>query len=74
MTMTDLKAALDDALRHGAARRRRFRIEDPRERLLFEAAAAFRAMLNDPRLAPHLETLLREIQNAARSPTPPAAT
>ena len=60
--MTDLKAALDEALRRGAAQRRRYRLADPHERLVLEAAAAFRAMLEDPRLAPQLAALLREIQ------------
>lgn len=69
--MTDLKAALDDALRHLSAQRRRYRIQDPRERLVLEAAAAFRAMLNDPRLAPHLEALLRDVQESSPPPAPP---
>jgi hypothetical protein len=60
--MTDLKAALDEALRRAAAQRRRYRVADPHERLVLEAAAAFRAMLEDPRLAPQLAALLREIQ------------
>ncbi len=61
--MTDLKAALDEALRRAAAQRRRYRLDDPHERLVLEAATAFRAMLEDPRLAPQLAALLREIQD-----------
>lgn len=72
--MIDLKAALDDALRHGAAQQRRYRMHDPRERLILEAAAAFRAMLDDTRLAPHLETLLRDIQGPGAAPAPPGRT
>lgn len=69
--MTDLRAALDDALRHGAAQQRRYRMNDPRERLVLEAAAAFRAMLDDSRLAPHLEALLHDVQGPGATPAPP---
>jgi hypothetical protein len=70
--MTDLKAALDAALRHAAAQRRRYRLDDPRERLVLEAATAFRAMLDDPRLALQLAALLREVQGHGPGETPPA--
>jgi hypothetical protein len=66
--MTDLKAALDEALRRAAAQRRRYRLADPHERLVLEAAAAFRALLEDPRLAPQLAALLREIQGSGTGP------
>ena len=46
------------------------RLADPHERLVLEAATAFRAMLEDPRLAPRLAALLREIQGLGEaSPT-----
>jgi hypothetical protein len=67
--MTDLKAALDEALRRAAAQRRRYRLADPHERLVLEAAMAFRAMLEDPRLAPQLVALLREIQSPGEVPS-----
>ena len=72
--MTDLKAALDEALRRAAAQRRRYRLADPHERLVLEAAMAFRAMLEDPRLAPQLAALLREIQGQGTGPGEAPAT
>jgi hypothetical protein len=72
--MTDLKAALDEALRRAAAQRRRYSLADPHERLVLEAAAAFRAMLEDPRLAPQLAALLREIQGQDTGPGEAPAT
>jgi hypothetical protein len=69
--MTELKAALDEALRRAAAQRRRYRLADPHERLVLEAAAAFRAMLEDPRLAPQLAALLREVQGRGPGEAPP---
>jgi hypothetical protein len=36
---------------------------------VLEAATAFRAMLEDPRLAPQLAALLREIQREPESPS-----
>jgi hypothetical protein len=64
--MTKLKVALDLALRHSAAQQRRYHLDDPHEQLVLEAAWAFRAMLDDDRLAP----LLRDIQKTGRSPPP----
>jgi hypothetical protein len=66
--MNDLKTALDAALRHSAAQQRRYRVDDPHERLVLQAAAAFRALLGQAELAPHLEILLREVQEAGRRP------
>jgi hypothetical protein len=51
--MNDLKTALDTALRHSAAQQRRYRVDDPHERLVLQAAAAFRALLEYAELAPH---------------------
>ncbi len=72
--MTDPKTALDEALRHAAAQRRRYRLADPHERLVLEAAAAFRALLEDPRLAPQLAALLHEIQGQGMGPGDAPAT
>jgi hypothetical protein len=69
--MIDLKAALDLALRHSAAQQRRYRLDDPHERLVLEAARAFRAMLDDDRLVPELAALLRDIQQHPIGPPPP---
>ena len=66
--MTDLRAALDLALRHGAAQQRRYRLHDPYECLVLDAARAFRAMLDDDRLAPQLTSLLHDIQQQATEP------
>lgn len=72
--MNDLKAALDNALRHSAAQQRRYRLNDPHERLVLDAAATFRALLDDATLEPQLAALLKEIQDAAAPPPPPRTT